>query len=172
MSEGAVLNQAAVLNYVEDASIDPKEHAHWKDGSNLIRAKEIPWTPWAMPHTYFKLLDFDRNFSHLVFLLRIDAEAPAIVHKHIGAANAYIIEGGFSYDHGAVYEGDFMCEAGGVTHTPQVHENGCTMLAFGHSVVAGFNPDNSVSGFIDVDWMVDRAKENGAFGHLAWKDLA
>ena len=143
-----------------------RQHQVFEDGSLIVRAAQIPWTPWALPGTWFKLLDYDRNHSYTAILLRIDDGAPETVHKHIGAANAYIIEGGFGYEHGEVYAGDFMVEAGGVTHTPHVHKGGSLLLGFMHGVVQGFNPDGTIAGVVDVDWHVDAAKKNGAFAHL------
>ena len=153
-------------DYAPQASIDPKKHAHWEDGSMIIRAKEIPWSPWALPGTEFKLLDYDRNTSFTVILLKILPEAPETIHKHIGAGNAYIVQGGFGYDHGEVFEGDYMSEAGGVSHTPHVHPEGCTLLGFMNGAVAGLNEDGSLAGLVDVDWMIAKAKENNAFSHL------
>lgn len=141
-------------------------HESWDDGSTIIRAAKVPWTQWALPGTWFKLLDYDRNHSYTCILLRIDPTAPETVHKHIGGANALILQGGFSYEHGSVREGDYMCEAGGVTHTPTIHPDGCTMLGFMHGCVVGYNEDGTVAGVVDVDWMIDQAKANNAFGHL------
>ncbi|MBA1148827.1 cupin domain-containing protein [Ectothiorhodospiraceae bacterium WFHF3C12] len=145
---------------------DQLKHAYWPDGSTIVRAEQVPWTEWALPGTWFKLLDYDRNRSYSVILLRIEPTAPATPHKHIGAANAYILEGGFSYEHGEVRAGDFMVEAGGVTHTPQIHSDGCVLLGFMYGVVAGFEEDGSLAGVVDVDWMIDQARANDAFAHL------
>ena len=103
-------------------------HQVFADGSLIIRAAQIPWTRWALPGTWFKLLDYDRNHCYTVILLKIDPDAPPTIHKHLGAANAYVIEGGFGYEHGEVYAGDDMVEAGGVTHTPHVHPGGSVLL--------------------------------------------
>ena len=145
---------------------DRRRHETWDDGSLVVRAARIPWTPWALPGTHFKLLDYNRNTSWFVFLLKVDEDAPAVLHKHIGAANAYILEGGFSYDKGGVREGDFFCEAGGVSHTPQVDPGGCVMLGFSNGALVGIGEDGEVAGLIDVDWMVDAARANDAFAHL------
>jgi hypothetical protein len=143
-----------------------RRHEVFEDGSLIIRAAQIPWTRWALPGTWFKLLDYDRNHSYTVILLKIDHDAPPTVHKHLGAANAYVIEGGFGYEHGEVYAGDYMVEAGGVTHTPHVHPGGSVLLGFMHGVVQGFNPDGSIAGVVDVDWYIAAAKKNDAFAHL------
>ena len=141
-------------------------HRVFPDGSLIIRAAQVPWTPWTLPGTWFKLLDYDHNHSYTVILLKIASDAPPVMHKHIGAANAYIISGGFGYEHGHVYAGDFMCEAGGVTHTPTAHPEGCVLLGFMHGAVQGFNADGSIAGVVDVDWYIEAAKQNNAFSHL------
>ena len=142
------------------------QHQVFADGSLIVRAAKIPWTHWALPGTWFKLLDYDRNHSYVVILLKIEDGAPQTVHKHLGAANAYVLEGGFGYEHGDVYAGDFMVEAGGVTHTPYAHPGGSILLGFMHGVVQGFNADGSIAGVVDVDWYIDAAKKNNAFAHL------
>jgi anti-sigma factor ChrR (cupin superfamily) len=147
-------------------SVSPRAHATFPDGSLIVRTAQVPWTPWALPGTWFKLLDYDHNHSYTVILLRIDPDAPPVTHKHLGAANAYILSGGFGYEHGSVYEGDYMVEAGGVTHTPHAHPEGCVLLGFMHGVVQGVNSDGSIAGVVDVDWYIEAAKRNGAFAHL------
>lgn len=144
----------------------PPQHQTFPDGSLIVRCEQIPWTPWALPGTQFKLLDYDHNQCFVVILLKIDADAPQTTHKHLGAANAYVLQGGFGYEHGDVRAGDYMVEAGGVTHTPYAHPDGSILLGFMHGVVQGFNPDGSIAGVVDVDWYIDAAKKNNAFGHL------
>lgn len=149
-----------------DRTAEDPRHEFWEDGSLIVRAGQVPWTPWALPGTAFKLLDYDRNRSYYVMLLRIERDAPSVIHKHIGAANAFILQGGFSYDHGAVREGDFFVEAGGVEHTPKVDDDGCLLLGFSYGCVAGYDEEGRIAGVIDVDWMIDAAKAGGAFAHL------
>jgi len=156
------------MNSTAKQEVPAAERAHigFPDGSMIVRAAQIPWTPWALPGTWFKLLDYNRNHSYICMLLKIAEDAPSIVHKHIGAANAYIVQGGFGYEHGDVYEGDYLVEGGGVTHTPYAHPGGCILLGFNHGAVQGFNPDGTIAGVIDVDWYIDAAKRNNAFAHL------
>jgi 2,4'-dihydroxyacetophenone dioxygenase len=154
-----------VANAVDHGAKE-RQHAVFEDGSLIVRSASIPWTPWALPGTFFKLLDYDHNHSYTTILLRIEPDAIPTAHKHIGAANAYIIQGGFGYEHGHVYAGDFMVEAGGVTHTPTAHPEGCILLGFMHGAVQGLNPDGSIAGIVDVDWHIEAAKKNNAFSHL------
>ena len=38
---------------------DPKISMNYPDGSTIVRSKTVPWTPWGMPGTQFKLLHCD-----------------------------------------------------------------------------------------------------------------
>ena len=154
------------MNKITQIPGTSKDHAYFPDNSIILRCEEIPWTDWALPGTRFKLLDYDRNRSYSVILLEISPEAPAEKHGHIGAANAYILQGGFSYEHGDVRAGQFFVEAGGIQHTPHIHPDGCTLLGWNYGVVVGLNEDGSPKGVIDVDWLIDQAKANNAFSHL------
>jgi 2,4'-dihydroxyacetophenone dioxygenase len=154
------------MSAVPAAAAAPRQHQTFADGSLIVRCEQIPWTPWALPGAEFKLLDYDHNHCYVVVLLKISADAPPVLHKHLGAASAYILQGGFGYEHGEVREGDFMVEAGGVSHTPYSHPDGAIMLGFMHGVVQGFNPDGTIAGVVDVDWYIDMAKKNNAFAHL------
>ena len=44
--------------------------------------------------------------SLLVILLKVEPGTVASVQMHFGAGHAYILEGGFGYEHGKVFEGD------------------------------------------------------------------
>lgn len=145
---------------------DPKVSLNYPDGSLIVRAKGIPWTPWGMPGTEFKLLHCDDASSLLVILLKVEPATVAGVHKHFGAAHAYILEGGFGYEHGEVFEGDYMVEAGGITHTPKTGSLGVLMLGMMFGGLGGFGPDGQLAGMLDCDWHYQTAKANGAAAHL------
>ena len=51
---------------------DPTLSLGYPDGSLIVRAKSIPWTPWGMPGTQFKLLHCDDAQSLLVILLKVE----------------------------------------------------------------------------------------------------
>ena len=94
------------------------------DRSSIVRAEQLPWTPWAMPGTRFKLLYINRAIQMTVVLLDVEPNTEASVHKHFGDAHAYVLKGGFGYEHGEVFEGDYMVEAGGIMHTPKTGADG------------------------------------------------
>jgi 2,4'-dihydroxyacetophenone dioxygenase len=143
--------------------------AHYSDGSIITRADEIPWTPWGMPGTWFKLLDVNDDFGWMVFLLKVDAGTPATMHKHFSAANAFTLEGWWGYEGRVVKAGQFIKEAGGISHAPMVGPEGTVMLAFGFGPVGGLDDDGNLVGAIDIDWMYNAAMANGAADHIVRK---
>ncbi|CAN5550900.1 hypothetical protein BH24ACT15_BH24ACT15_01690 [soil metagenome] len=146
------------------------EHTYgtrYQDGSLITRADEIPWTEWGMPGTWFKLLDVNDDFGWFVFLLKVEPGTQAPDHHHYSAAFAFTLEGWWGYEGRIVQSGQFIKEAGGINHAPIVDpENGTVMLAFGNGPVAGLNPDGSIAGIIDIEWMYNAAAANGAADHI------
>jgi 2,4'-dihydroxyacetophenone dioxygenase len=153
-------------------STDPKKSLVYPDGSLIVRAKEIPWTPWGMPGTQFKLLHCDDASSLLVILLKVEPGTVAGVHKHFGAAHAYILEGGFGYEHGEAFAGDYLVEAGGITHQPFTGPKGLLLLGFMFGPIGGFDDAGNLVGMLDIDWHYQAAKANGAAGHIQRKKMS
>jgi len=150
---------------------DPKVSLAYPDGSLIVRAKKLPWTPWGMPGTSFKLLHCDDVSSLLVILLKVDPGTIAGMHKHFGAAHAYIVEGGFGYEHGEVFAGDYMIEAGGITHQPFTGANGLVMLGFTFGPIGGFDDAGNLAGVLDIEWHYQAAKANAAADHIVRKPM-
>jgi 2,4'-dihydroxyacetophenone dioxygenase len=138
----------------------------WPDGSSLVRAKSIPWTPWALPGSYFKLLHINRAIGMSVALIKNDPSEKTPPHHHYGDAVVYVLEGDFGYERGDVYAGDFLIEAGGVTHEPHIGPKGLITLAIFFSGLGGVDGDDRVAGFVGCDEMYQMAANNGAAGHL------
>ena len=147
---------------------DPKVSLAYPDGSLSVRAKKLPWTPWGMPGTSFKLLHCDDVSSLLVILLKVDPGTIAGMHKHFGAAHAYIVEGGFGYEHGEVFAGDYMIEADAITHQRFTGANGLVMLG----PIGGFDDAGNLAGVLDIEWHYQAAKANGAADHIVRKPSA
>jgi 2,4'-dihydroxyacetophenone dioxygenase len=79
------------------------------------------------------------------------------------------LDGGFGYEHGAVFKGDFMCEAGGITHKPVTGEEGVLMLGVMFGPLGGCDDDGNIVGVVDNDWHYEAAKANGAADHIVRK---
>lgn len=137
------------------------------DGSKLIRVDQIPWTPWAMPGTHFKLLRVDDDSATVILLLKVDPHTPAPDHHHLGSAEAIVLEGCFSYDYGTIRTGDYVFEPGGCTHDPTTHEEGAIMFAIIRGGLQGTDGHGRPAGpVLDVNWHFDTARANGAADHI------
>ena len=138
----------------------------WPDGSVIARPDGLPWTPWALPGSYFKLLHINRAIGMTVALIKMDPCEKTPPHHHFGDAIVYVIEGGFAYEHGSIESGEFICEPGGVTHEPIIGPKGLISLTIFFSGLGGVDGDNRVAGYVGCDEMYAMAKKNGAVGHL------
>ena len=99
-------------------------------------------------------------------LLKIDPDFTAPVHRHLGAAEAYIIEGGFYYDEGDKgMAGDYTYEAGGITHEPY-STDGCIMFAIVHGPNVGLDENGNPNFAIDATMMMEIARANNVHAHV------
>lgn len=141
----------------------PLSHRTGKDFVNLAA---IPWTPWVMEGTHFKLLAINELSGGFSMLLKVEPGVQAPVHGHLGSAEAYLVEGGFYYEEDDPgYAGYYTYERGGSVHQP-VSPQGCVMFAVTHGPLAGCNPDGSVSAVVDCRLMLQLAKANAAADHV------
>lgn len=153
---------AAILNASSPVHAPLSQRA----GKDFIKLDAIPWTPWVMEGTHFKLLAINELSGGFSMLLKVDPGVQAPVHAHLGSAEAYLVEGGFYYeadDPGCA--GDYTYERGGSVHQPVSHE-GCVMFAVTHGPLAGCNPDGSVSAVVDCRLMLKLAEASGTADHV------
>jgi len=149
------------------AVADRHESKIFPDGSSLVRCQSVPWTTWALPGSYFKLLHIDRGTGFFTAMIKIDAGVDTGDHHHFGNAQAYVLEGEFQYEYGSIYQGDYICESGGINHAPVMGPKGATFLVVFHGGISGVGPDGLPDGiYYDGDWMYRTAKANGAADHL------
>lgn len=126
----------------------------------------LPWTDWVMEGTWFKLLNVNPMTGGFTLLLKVSASNTAPIHGHFGAVEAYIVEGGFSYDDDHGYVGDYVFEGAGIRHIPNTHDNGVIMFAVVHGPLGGFHEDGSIAAVVDARLMYDMAVANDAAAHI------
>lgn len=127
---------------------------------------KLPWTPWVMPGTEFKLLNMDPLTGGVTLLLKVTPHNEAPVHGHFGAVEGIILEGGFSYgdDHGLT--GHYLFEGGGIRHRPDTHQDGLLLFAIARGPLCGYNDDGTIAGVVDARLMYEMVLANGAADHL------
>lgn len=137
--------------------------------SIMINTAPIPWSPFPLPGTFFKLLHLDDDQGKASFILKIPSGCTAEVHKHLAAVEAYVISGGFTYEgEGSVRAGDYVYEPGGVVHEPAADgEEDLILFVVAQGPVQGVNGDGTPGGLIDNDLMFQYASERGAAAHIA-----
>lgn len=126
----------------------------------------LPWTPWVMEGTHFKLLNIDTKTGGFTMLLKVDADCEAPVHAHLGAVEAYVLEGEFGYDEDRGGVGSYTYEQGGSRHQP-TSPGGTMMFAVVHAPLMGYNEDGSIAAVVDGVMMMEMAKANGTADHLS-----
>lgn len=135
------------------------------DRPAFIDPQTIPWTPWVMEGTHYKLMTVDVRSGGFTLFLKVDPGTVAPAHGHIGAVEGVILEGGFAYEDDAGKAGDYICEHGGAIHQP-LSPDGCVMFAITHGPLVGYNPDGSIAAVVDAKMMFEMAKAAGVADHI------
>lgn len=133
------------------------DHAFIKPGTlHACRPEHSPWAPWAMPGAHFKLLSVDAASGRFTLMIRLDQGLSAPMHRHLGAVEGLVLEGGFHYrdDPGRRFTaGCYLLENDGAVHQP-VSPEGAVMFAVFHGPVEGLDEEGRVTGRIDWRWHV------------------
>lgn len=146
---------------------DPLKSVRFPDRSCLVRSETIPWTPWALPGSWFKLLYVNRAISLSLTLLKVDKGTQLPDHYHFGEAHAFILQGDFGYEHGRAWKGDLFVEGGGISHMPTISEGEDLILyAAFFGGLGHVDADGKVVGCVSCDEMYEMAHANGAADHL------
>ena len=135
--------------------------------SRVVNCDDVPWTPFPMPGTSFKLLNINETTGATTILLYVSEGAEAPLHCHLGAAEAYNIFGTWAYEGEAKAIGPncYVYEPAGIVHLPK-QESESLMFGVFHGPIIGYNETGSVAGVITADLLWDLAKANNAAGHL------
>jgi len=125
----------------------------------------LPWSPWVMEGTEYKLLNLNPQTGGFTILLRVGPQNVAPLHGHIGSLEGWILEGSFEYGTDQGKAGDYIYEAGGIRHEPTSRQ-GVTIFAIAFGPVCGYEADGRIAGILDARAMYDLAVSHGAAGHL------
>jgi 2,4'-dihydroxyacetophenone dioxygenase len=157
---------ATVLKQTE---ADAREHCVLDDGGMIVRLGKVPWTRLAAPGLEgicYKIMNIDDSRSYCVLLNTFDPGWRFKPHKHMGDVEIYMISGSFFYENGIVHEGEYMLEAGGVTHAPATDE-GALMITILHGPLQMVGPDGAIEATVGIDEFYGLAKANNAVAHLS-----
>ena len=130
------------------------------DDHNTLHAvdpQQCQWVPWAMKGSLFKLLSADSATGRFTLLIKTEKGVAAPNHRHVGAVEAYVLEGNFHYnDDPSIHftTGSYLLEREGAVHQP-ISPDGAVLFAVFHGPVEGLDRDGNVKGRIDWKWHVD-----------------
>lgn len=116
-----------------------------------------------MKGAQFKLLSADPKTGRFALLIKLRKGSAAPLHRHVGAVEGYILEGGFHYrdePSRRFTAGAYLLENEGAVHQP-VSPEGAVMFAVFHGPVEGLDEDGKITGRIDWKWHVDAWKAAG-----------
>lgn len=119
-------------------------------------ANSLPWIPWAMSGAQFKLLSADPASGRFSLMIRLEKECVAPTHRHVGAVEGLVLEGGFHYDdapHVRYTAGMYVLERDGAVHRP-VSPEGAVMFAVFHGPVEGLDDEGNITGRIGCEWHI------------------
>jgi len=117
----------------------------------------LPWVPWAMRDVHFKLLHADPVSGRFSLMIKIEPGAKTPTHRHIGAVEGMVLEGGFHYHDQpeiSFTAGCYLLEQDGAIHQP-ISPEGAIMFAVFHGPVEGLDDHGNVTGRIDWKWHLD-----------------
>jgi 2,4'-dihydroxyacetophenone dioxygenase len=123
----------------------------------LVRSDDLAWMPLG-PGTSYKLLHVRKETGVWSALLKMEPGARFAPHKHLGAADFYVLKGALEYRAGIARQGDYGYEPLGVEHgaTTCSEETIITFTAYGPIVF--YNEDGSISMILDWEFV---SKQNG-----------
>ena len=130
------------------------------DGSSLVCARELAWTPWAVRNVGFKLLDVDRSFDKATFLLHAPGGATIPGFRLSGAMEIFIEAGSLRFERGSLVEGDYVYLPGGSRNGELVVAPGTQLYVIAHG------PVRVADRQVDADWMIDTLQGLAAGEHI------
>ena len=122
-----------------------------------VPTQDLPWLPWAMDGAYFKLLHADPSSGRFSLMIKMDPGVIAPMHRHVGAVEGYLLEGGFHYLDApeiSFSAGAYLLENDGAMHQP-ASPDGALMFAVFHGPVEGLRRNGETAVVLDWQWHVN-----------------
>jgi 2,4'-dihydroxyacetophenone dioxygenase len=128
------------------------------DRTQLITSNpsQLPWVRWGMEGAHFKLLNADPATGSFALFIKMDAGITAPRHRHVGAVEGMVLEGGFYYleDPATRFEhGAYLYEPAGAIHQP-TSPQGALMFGVFHGALEGLDENGNVLGYLDCAWHI------------------
>jgi anti-sigma factor ChrR (cupin superfamily) len=116
--------------------------------ASIVRTNERPWLDMGGGNQVI-VLRVSRETGFFSLLIKAPAGQVNAPHTHIGAADFYVISGGFDYRGGSARAGDWVYEPAGAVHEATTHPMDTVYLANSNGPVAFHGKDGGFSGLFD-----------------------
>jgi anti-sigma factor ChrR (cupin superfamily) len=128
--------------------------------ASLIRTNERPWLDMGGGNEVI-VLRVSKETGFFSLLIKAPAGQVNAPHTHIGAADFYVISGGFDYRGGSARVGDWVYEPAGAVHEATTHPMDTVYLANSYGPVAFHGKDGRFSGLFDWRTIAALAEKSG-----------
>ncbi len=111
----------------------------------MIDLEAIPFQPTRHPGVSIHFYRSDRASGHAAVMIRMEPGCGYPAHRHVGPEELFVLQGGFSDEHGTYRAGDYARFERGSSHSPVALHDGppCVFFAVAHEGIAlfGATPD-------------------------------
>jgi anti-sigma factor ChrR (cupin superfamily) len=115
----------------------------------VINTHEMPWMPMSEGGCG-KILRVCHETGQWTILFKQDAGSCTPPHRHLAAADFYVIEGCIEYRGGVARAGHFAREPMGAIHEKTTFTEDTIYLFTSYGALAMFGPDGSIAGIMDA----------------------
>ena len=127
----------------------------------LVRTDEEEWIQ-SQEGNQFKVLRISKETGAWSALIKAKKGQVNPPHTHLGAADFYVISGGFDYRGGSARTGDWVYEPAGAVHEATSHPVDTIYLANVYGPVGFHDAEGNIAHVLDwraIQLMVDEAKK-------------
>jgi quercetin dioxygenase-like cupin family protein len=133
----------------------------------LLNSESLPWIPMGGPGLWFRHLRSSSETGIWTVLIKLDKGASFAPHKHLGAAEFYVLKGSLKYRPGVAREGYYGYEPLGVIHRATAAEDETILFYVGYGAVAFIGTDTEVVGVLDWEWIQNAVEEHAKSANSA-----
>ena len=158
--------RAGIVKLADDAS------GYFPDNSHIMR-RNVPWSPFNLVGSeagpIFKLLAVMWHYDMFTMLLNVPGGMKVEPHYHIGEAHGYIMTGGFDYEYGNVFAGDYIGEGLEIEHSANIGPEDVLQVSVIFGGLCGVKPGGGpdLSTLVGCRAVYEMAKKNNAADHIA-----
>ena len=116
----------------------------------IVETHSLPWTPMG-EGSWGKILRVCAETGMWTVLFKQEAGSIAPPHKHLAAADFFVIEGCIEYRGGVAKAGTFARETLGAVHERTAFPEETIYLFTSYGALAMYGPEGNIAGVLDAE---------------------